>query len=31
MDDNNDGTLSIAELKDGLVKAQVRAPENFAW
>ncbi|CAE7767142.1 CPK2 [Symbiodinium sp. CCMP2456] len=29
MDDNNDGTLSISELKDGLVKAGVAVPPDL--
>ena len=29
MDDNNDGTLSVAELKDGLVKAGVAVPPDL--
>ncbi|CAK9082900.1 Calcium-dependent protein kinase 12 (OsCDPK12) (OsCPK12) [Durusdinium trenchii] len=30
MDDNNDGTLSVAELKEGLTKAGVAVPADLA-
>ena len=29
MDDNNDGTLSVAELKEGLTKANTEKPTCF--